>query len=273
MTGELEFYAESEGADNSGGGNNLFNGTEFNGAGTYPGYKFNLDAKLVEGVTGCTPIKIIRTGVTLGNVNTSFNIKTIKYGYTTGQSENAAFSTFRGGNDSEMIVIFKVEQIIGSGTTWYPIFEIKDVSVSGINKTRIDIDVNFASMLGSAYLLRHLTLSSSSQFASGQITFNCNNCIFSPALFSFLQTYTNYRVAITGNYYCSGVTTNSNGAGLNANILGYPFMLMWDQTNDGINDNSIIDFKGNYYTSHESRPNVTYWCKWRYYSITNKPQL
>lgn len=253
VTGELEFYANSEGADNSGGNHIFFDGGESNGALTYPGYTFYMNAKHVEGVTGCTSLRAIRSSVGAGTASIYLNIQTLKYGYTTGQSANGCFTAWRGGDNSEMVVNIRISQLIGNGTSWTPFFQVRPYSSSGINKMRVNIDIKYASMLGYSYLLNHGVASSTlSYISSGQLNFNCDNCVFSSSLFNFTQTFKNYYVNITGNYYCSGNFTGKYSFFPST----YPFIALWDQTNDSITDNVVLDFKGNYYTNHPNRTMV-----------------
>lgn len=249
VTGYLEFYANSEGADNNGANSAIFWGIEENGSGTYPGFNFKMQAKHIEGVTGCTVISSTRTVSGGSDISIILDIDTIKYGYYTGQSWNGCFMDIRGGDGYEMLVDIKVREIIGGGGSYYPVFNIRPRSSSGTNKLRIAIDVDYASMLGYSYLIAQTNVSGGS-ISSGQLTFNCNNCIFSSSLFWFVSTLRNYYVTITGNYYCSGTVTGRYGTG------EYPFLNIWDQTNDGGSDNSIIDFKGNYYANHPTRTMV-----------------
>ena len=250
ITGELEFYANSEGADNSGGNHILFDGGESNGVSTYPGYTFYMNAKHIEGVTGCTSLRAVRTSIGAGTASIYIDVKTLKYGYTTGQSANACFTTWRGGDNSEMIVNIRIGQIIGNGTTWLPVFQVRTYSTSGINKLKVSIDIKSASMLGHSYLL--LLSGGTALISSGRINFNCDSCIFSPSLFWLLQTFKNYYLTITGNYYCSGFFTGKYTFFPST----YPFIALWDQTNDSITDNTVLDFKGNYYTNHPTRTMV-----------------
>jgi hypothetical protein len=253
VTGELEFYANSEGADNSGGGHLFFDGGESNGSSTYPGYTFYLRAKIIEGVTGCTALRAVRSSAGAGTASIYIDVQTLKYGYTTGQSTNGAFTTWRGGDNSEMVVNIKVNQLIGVGTSWMPVFQVRPYSSTGINKLRVNIDIKYASMLGYSSLLNYGVANSGlSYISSGQINFNCDNCIFSSSLFSLSQNYKNYYISITGNYYCSGNFTGKYSSFPST----YPFIALWDQTNDAIGDNTVLDFKGNYYTNHPTRTMV-----------------
>ena len=250
ITGDLEFYATSEGGDNSGGGSFLFIGEE--NLGSYPGYTFYLNAKHIEGVTGCTLLRAIRSSVGAGTASIYIDVKTLKYGYTTGQSSNAGFTAWRGGDNCEMDVNIKVGRVIGSGTSWYPVFGVRPYSTSGINKLRVNIDIEYASMLGYSYLLNFSAANTSSLISSGHLNFNCNSCVFSPSLFNLLQTYKNYYITISGNYYCSGVVTGKSSFFPST----YPFIALWDQTNDSVTDNTVLDFKGNYYANYPTRTMV-----------------
>ena len=247
VTGELEFYAFSEGADNSGGGAYLFLGTETNISSTYPGYTFYFTGKIID--AGSTALAAVRSLSVTGTVSIYLNVQTIKYGYVTGQSGYGAFSMWRGGDNSEMNINIKVNQIIGGGGSWMPVFSVRPYSSTGINKLRVDIDVKYASMLASSYLLWYVIQNTSNPVFSGQINFNCDSCVFSPSLFMLHQGYKNAYVTITGNYYCSGTMTNKYSFVPST----YPFIVLWDQTNDAISDNTILDFKGNYYTNNPTR--------------------
>jgi hypothetical protein len=253
VTGDLEFYANSEGADNSGGGHQLFDGGENNGASTYPGYTFYMNAKHIEGVTGCTPVRATRSSISTGTASIYIDVKTLKYGYTTGQSANGAFSVWRGGDNSEMIVNIRVGQLIGNGTSYMPFFQVRPYSVSGINKLRFNLDVEYASLLGHSYLLQYFYPNTfptpTSLISSGQVNINCNTCIFSSSLIWSGQTYNNGYITITGNYYCSGSFTGKYSFFPST----YPFIMLWDQKNDGLSDNTVLDFKGNYYTNNPAR--------------------
>ena len=247
VTGELEFYSFSEGADNSGGGAYLFLGTETNISSTYPGYTFYFTGKIID--TGSTALAAVRSSSVTSPASIYLNIQTIKYGYVTGQSSYGAFSMWRGGDNSEMNINIKVNQIIGGGVSWTPVFSVRPYSSTGINKLRVDIDVKYASMLASSYLLWYVIQNTSNPVFSGQINFNCDSCVFSPSLFMLHQGYKNAYVTITGNYYCSGTLTNK----FSSVPSTYPFIVLWDQTNDNISDNTILDFKGNYYANNPTR--------------------
>ena len=249
VTGELEFYATSEGADNSGGGHYLFLGEETNGSSTYPGYTFYMNVKMID--AGCTPLRAVRSSVGIGTASIYMNIQTLRYGYVTGQSANGAFCTWRGGDNSEMIVDMRIGEIIcNSGIAWKPVFMVRPYSSSGINKLRVNIDIKYASILDYSYLLNYgIANSTLSYISSGQITFNCTNCIFSSSLFNLSQCYKNYYIIITGNYYCSGTFTGKYAFFPST----YPFICLWDQANDAISDNMVLDFKGNYYTNNPTR--------------------
>ena len=249
ITGDLEFYANSEGGDNSGGGSFLFLGEE--NAGLYPGFRFGLKARLINGVTGCTPLRSIRSAATASSCYIDIDVDTIKYSYITGQSSNASFSSWRGGDGYDMLINIKVGEIIGGGTSYFPIFQVSMYSTSGVNKLRVNIDVGFASMLGYSYI-GNFAMRPGSYISSGQINFNCNSCVFSPSLFWITQNYSNFYVTITGNYYCSGQVTGKYTYFPST----YPFICLWDQVNDAISDNTVLDFKGNYYTNHPTRTMV-----------------
>ena len=246
VVGDLEFYAISEGADNNGGGGYLFLGNESNGSSTYPGYTFYMKAKIIDG--GGTELAAVRSSAVTGTASIYMDIQTIRYGYVTGQSGYGAFSMWRGGDNSEMVVNIKIGQVIGVGSYWSPIFGIRPISTSGVNKLRINIDIEYASMLASPYFIWY-TFIGGSYISSGQINFNCNSCVFSSSLFWIHQGFSNYFVTISGNYYCSGTL----GSKYSSFPSTYPFIVLWDQTNDSVTDNTILDFKGNYYANNPTR--------------------
>ena len=248
VIGDLEFYAVSEGADNSGGAAYLFLGVELSGSSTYPGYTFYGKFKYIESCS--TPLSAVRTAAITGAASIYIDVQKIKYEYITGQSSYGAFSVWRGGDNSELSVNIKVGEIIGAGSNWQPIFKVQPYSTSGINKLRVNIDVDYASMLYSSYLFWYCFPGSGGNYiSSGQVIFNCNSCVFSSSLFWIVQNFKNYFVTITGNYYCSGTFTGKYSSFPST----YPFICLWDQTNDAQTDNSIVDFKGNYYANNPTR--------------------
>ena len=254
VVGDLEFYAISEGADNSGGAAYLFYGTETNGSSTYPGFTFYLKAKYIESVTGCTPLSSIRTVSGSGTASIYIDVQKIRYGYISnqGQGANYCFSAWRGGDNSDMTINIKVNEIINnSGTSFNPIFYVRAYSTSGVNKLKVNIDVSYASILAYSYLLFYHPFNQYPTITSLEgaiIKFNCDICVFSSTLFWILQGYKNTYVSITGNYYCSGSLT-----GKYSSASEYAFIDLWDQKNDGLSDNSIVDFKGTYYANNPTR--------------------
>jgi hypothetical protein len=254
VVGDLEFYAISEGADNSGGAAYLFYGTETNGSSTYPGFTFYFKGKYIESITGCTPLSSIRTVSGSGTASIYIDVQKVRYGYTLdqGQGANYAFSTWRGGDNSDMTVNIKVNEIINdSGTSFNPMFYVRAYSTSGINKLKVNIDVSYASILAYSYLLYYHpfnTWPTINSLEGAILHFNCDICVFSSTLFWIIQGYKNTYVTITGNYYCSGSLT-----GKYSSVSGYSFIQLWDQKNDGLSDNSIVDFKGTYYVNNPTR--------------------
>ena len=254
VVGDLEFYAISEGADNSGGAAYLFYGTETNVSSTYPGFTFYFKGKYIESITGCTPLSAIRTVSGSGTASIYIDVQKVRYGYTLdqGQGANYAFSTWRGGDNSDMTVNIKVNEIINnSGTEYNSIFYVRAYSTSGINKLKVNIDVSYASILAYSFLLYYHpwnTWPTINSLEGAIIKFNCDICVFSSTLFWIIQGYKNTYVTITGNYYCSGSLT-----GKYFSVSGYSFIQLWDQKNDGLSDNSIVDFKGTYYANNPTR--------------------
>lgn len=265
VLGYLEIYGISEGADNSGGGTYLFIGEE--NAGTWPGFKFDLQANIVEGVTGNTLIRSVRTSATASACYVNVDIQTVKYAYTTGQSSNGCWSTWRGGETAEMVINIKIKKIIATGTGDKPIFQIRpNGTKSSSNYLKVNIIIDYAEFSGYSHLLNY---SSNSLYAynsasypgtsvsSGYINLHIEECIFSPSLIRVLKTLSNYYINITGNYYDSGTITSnyiySTYVGGTNQFGNGPFLLIPDVGNDGLGDYPIVNFTGNLYMKNPTR--------------------
>lgn len=265
VLGYLEFYATSEGADNNGGGSYLFLGEE--NVGTWPGFKFDLQANIIEGITGCTLIRSDRTSVTAAACYVNVDVQTIKYAYITGQSANGCWSTWRGAETAEMVINIKAKKIIATGTGDKPIFQVlPNGTKASSNYLKVNIQVDYAEFSGHSHLIlygsRSMYAYNSPSYpgisvSSGYVNLHVEKCIFSPALIRVMQGLSNYFINISGNYYDSGTTTSTfiystfvDGTKLFGNS---PFLLVIDVANDGIGDYAIVNFTGNLYMKNATR--------------------
>lgn len=261
VLGYLEIYGTSEGADNSGGGTYLFIGEE--NLGTWPGFKFDLQAKIVEG--GGTLIRSARQAATASACYVNVDIHTAKYAYTTGQSSNACWSTWRGAETTEMVINIRIKNLIaGGGTTGaMPVFQILPNATKAMsNYLKVNIQIDYADFNGYSFLVQYSQRSSNlyntagypgTNVSSGYINLHVEECIFSPSLIRVLQNFSNYYINITGNYYDSGTITSSFVYSTGVIFGNGPFLLLPDVANDAIGDYGIVNFTGNLYMKNPTR--------------------
>lgn len=263
VLGYLEIYGTSEGADNNGGGTYLFIGEE--NLGTWPGFKFDLQAKIVEG--GGTLIKSARLAATASACYVNVDIQTAKYNYTTGQSSSASWSTWRGAETTEMVINIRIKNLIAIGTGDMSVFQIlPNATKASSNYLKVNIQVDYATFTGKAYLTLYSQRSSNlyntagypgTNVSSGYINLHVEKCIFSPSLIRVQQNFSNYYINITGNYYDSGTVINtpiySTFVGGTKTFGNGSFLLLPDVANDGIGDYPIVNFTGNLYMKDPTR--------------------
>jgi len=263
LLGYLEFYATSEGADINGGGSYLFIGEE--NAGTWPGFKFDLQAKIVEG--GGTLIRSVRQAATASACYVNVDIHTAKYTYTTGQSSNSCWSTWRGAETAEMLINIRIKNLFAGGTGNMPVFQILPNATKAMNNyLKVNIQIDYANFNGYSYLVLYSQRSSNlyntagypgTNVSSGYINLHVEECIFSPSLIRVLQNFSNYYINITGNYYDSGTITSSYVYSTyigGTNTFGNgPFLFLPDVGNDSIGDYPIVNFTGNLYMKEPTR--------------------
>jgi len=265
VLGYLEFYTISEGADNNGGSAYLFSGEE--NAGTWPGYRFDLQAKVVDATTGCTVIRAIRTTTGASASYINIEIDTAKFAYTTGQSSAGAWSTWRGAETFEMVVNIKIKNVISGGTGDKSLFQIRPNGTKSMNNyLKINIIIDYADFNGYSHLVNYTAHSlygySSPSYvgtsvSSGYVNLHVEKCIFSSSLIRLLLNLTNYYINISGNYYDSGTMTStytySTYVGGTNKFGNAPFILMPDVANDGLPDYGIVNFTGNLYMKNPTR--------------------
>lgn len=263
VLGYLEIYGTSEGADNSGGGTYLFIGEE--NLGTWPGFKFDLQAKIVDG--GGTLIRSVRQAATASACYVNVDIHTVKYSYTTGQSSNSCWSTWRGAETAEMLINIKIKNLFAAGTSDFPVFQIMpNATKATSNYLKVNIQVDYADFTQKSYLVLYSQRSANlyntagypgTNVSSGYINLHIEECIFSPSLIRALQAFSNYYINITGNYYDSGTITSSYVYSTyvgGTNTFGNgPFLLLPDVGNDATGDYPIVNFTGNLYMKNPTR--------------------
>lgn len=254
VTGYLEFYASSEGSDSNYGDVVFFNGRESNGLSTYPGYTFNLQASIVEGVTGCTPFIISRTNSGQSAAYVNVDIRTIRYTYTTGQSASGAMFMMYGSPTSETVININSENIINvGGNTSMHVFQTRfgNFATSEANLLRVNIRSRYCSM-DRLFLIRlDQTSGSTPSLSTSYINLHIDECIFNFTAIVILQVI-NARINISGNYYCSGTKKALLGWGA-LNPQDSEFMQLFDSVADGKPDYGYVNFTGNYYANHPSR--------------------
>jgi hypothetical protein len=255
VTGHLEFYASSEGADNSYGNVVFFNGQESNGLSTYPGYTFNLQASIIECITGGTPFIISRTNLGQSAAYVNIDIRTIRYTYTTGQSASGVMFMMFGSPTSETVINISSENIINVGglVVSCQIFQTRfgNFSTSEPNLLRVNIRSRYCSMDRSFLIKLDQTPSTTPSLSTSYINLHIDECIFNFTAILVLQVI-NARINISGNYYCSGTKKA---------LLGWStltpqdseFMQLFDSVSDGRPDYGYVNFTGNYYANHPSR--------------------
>lgn len=262
-------------AINNGGNLNIFDGNESFSTGVGAGYDFVLEAKRITCPSGGTIISSIRVpNSTTSHGYATFTMRVdhfyFKWDSATYPSLNAgacAIIGLRGGMANYTIINMEIKNLINipGGNQSYPLISYRAVNTSGYleandNMLILNFKVN-QMVLREAYLLHtNHHFSGGTSWATHRMNFHVDMCIFSGIVFATLQA-PNFRVNITGNYYCSGTNHDYSTTLPTFNCRFVPavpnfgcLILMYDSTNDAYGtDYAMFTFRGNYYANNPTK--------------------